>query len=232
MYKDKRVLAVIPARKGSKRLPKKNIKSLNGKPMILWSIEAALKSEFIDKIIVSSDDNSILDIARNSGVDAQLRPSNLAMDKATTNEVLLDLINNMSDKFDLLVLLQPTSPLRTNKHIDDSIKKLILNKVSSVISVSECEHSVQWSNTLPDDGNLDNFIDKKIMNTRSQDLKKNYRLNGAIYVVQIDKFLKNKDLIIKKSLAYIMPIEDSIDIDTKYDFICAEALMKSGIYRE
>jgi CMP-N,N'-diacetyllegionaminic acid synthase len=232
MYKDNRVLAVIPARKGSKRLPKKNIKSFNGKPMILWSIEAALKSDYIDKIIVSSDDNSILDIARNSGVDAQLRPSNLAMDKATTNEVLLDLFNNMSDKFDLLVLLQPTSPLRTNKHIDDSIKKLILNKVSSVISVSECEHSAQWSNILPDDGNLDNFIDKKIMNTRSQDLKKNYRLNGAIYVVQIDKFLKNKDLIIKKSLAYIMPIEDSIDIDTKYDFICAEALMKSGIYRE
>lgn len=229
MYKDNKVLAVIPARKGSKRLPKKNIKSLNGRPMIFWSIDAALKSDYIDKIIVSSDDISVLDLARNLGVDAQLRPSNLASDTTSTNEVLLDLINKMSDKFDLLVLLQPTSPLRTSKHIDDSIKKLILNKVSSVISVTECDHGLQWSNTLPSDGNLDNFIDKKIRNTRSQNLKKNYRLNGAVYVVKIDKFLKNKDLIVKKSLAYIMPIENSIDIDTEFDFICAEALMKSEI---
>jgi len=227
MYKNKTFLAIIPARGGSKRLPKKNILNLTGKPLISWSIEAALKSKYIDKIIVSSDDDEILQIANKyNDVETIVRPKELATDTATTIDVLIHTIKQQQ-KYDYVVLLQPTSPLRNEKHINEAIELLEKKNADAVISVCEIEHSPLWSNTLPNDLNMQNFLKDDLKNTRSQDLEIYYRLNGAIYICKIEKLLKENTLFLKENtFAYIMDQENSIDIDKKIDFKLAEILLK------
>jgi len=134
-------LAIIPARGGSKRLPNKNILNLSGKPLIAWSIEAALKSEYIDDIVVTSDSDKILEIARNYDVITIKRPYYLASDTANSIDVIKHVIENVDGKYDYLVLLQPTSPLRNEKHIDEAIELLDIKKADAIISVCEMEHS-------------------------------------------------------------------------------------------
>jgi len=171
VYKDKTFLAIIPARGGSKRLPRKNILELNGKPLIAWSIEAGLKSKYVDKVVVSSDDKEILEYSQYYGADTIKRPDNLASDTSTSFDAIKHTIDNV-DKYDYVVLLQPTSPLRTAEQIDDAIELLEKKKADAVVSVCEMDHSPLWSNTLPDDGNMDNFLRDEVKNSRSQDLKK------------------------------------------------------------
>lgn len=226
MYKGKRFLAVIPARGGSKRLPNKNRLILSGKPLVSWTIEASNNSHHIDKTIVSSDDHNILSIAQNEGVEILLRPNSLSTDKASTYDVLKHVLDSLcSDSFDYLVLLQPTSPLRTTKHIDEAIEQLYDQKAEAIISVTEMEHSPLWSNTLPQNGCMKNFISSELKGKRSQDLDCYYRLNGAIYIVNIKQFLLEHEFFCDKSYAYLMPPDASVDIDTMLDFVCAEALM-------
>lgn len=222
----KSFLAIIPARGGSKRLPRKNILPLNGKPLIAWSIEAAKKSNAIDRIIVSSDDDKILDIAEKFGADAIKRPANLANDTASTVDVLLYTIENLEKEYDFIVLLQPTSPLRTERHIEQAIELLLQKKADAVVSVTEVDHSPLWANTLPEDGNMGNFLRTEILGKRSQDLEKYYRINGAIYIIKIDALLKEKSLFLKKNIyAYKMDRSTSIDIDEKIDFEIASFLL-------
>ena len=227
MYNNKRFLAIIPARGGSKRLPRKNILDLNGKPLITWTIEASLKSKYIDNIVVSSDDDKILDIAKNLDVKTIKRPQNLANDTATTTDVLVHVIKNIDKKYDYIVLLQPTSPLRDEKHIDEAMELLESKKADAIVSVCEMEHSPLWSNTLPKDLSMDNFIKEEVKNKRSQDLEKYYRLNGAIYICKTDKFSKENTLFLKDNIfAYIMDRKSSVDIDEEIDFKFVEFLMK------
>ncbi len=226
MYKGKRFLAVIPARGGSKRLPNKNRLILSGKPLVSWTIEASNNSHYIDKTIVSSDDHTILSIAQNEGVEILLRPSSLSTDKAGTYDVIKHVLDSLcSDSFDYLVLLQPTSPLRTTEHIDEAIEQLYDQKAEAIISVTEMEHSPLWSNTLPQNGCMKNFISSELKGKRSQDLDCYYRLNGAIYIVNIKQFLLEHEFFCDKSYAYLMPPDASVDIDTMLDFVFAEALM-------
>ena len=178
---NKTFLAIIPARGGSKRLPRKNILDLCGKPLISWSIEAALKSKYISKVVVSSDDEEILNISSNFGADIIKRPYELANDTATTFDAIKHTINNL-EKYDYIVLLQPTSPLRNEKHIDEAIELLEEKQADGIVSVCEMDHSPLWSNTLPEDGNMRGFLREEILNKRSQDLEKYYRLNGTIYM--------------------------------------------------
>ena len=178
---NKTFLAIIPARGGSKRLPRKNILDLCGKPLISWSIEAALKSKYISKVVVSSDDEEILNISSNFGADIIKRPYELANDTATTFDAIKHTINNL-EKYDYIVLLQPTSPLRNEKHIDEAIELLEEKQADAIVSVCEMDHSPLWSNTLPEDGNMRGFLREEILNKRSQDLEKYYRLNGTIYM--------------------------------------------------
>ena len=223
---NKTFLAIIPARGGSKRLPRKNLLDLCGKPLIAWSIEAALKSKYISKVIVSSDEEEILNIAKEYKADFIKRPDELASDTATTFDALKHTLENV-EKYDYVVLLQPTSPLRTEKHIDEAIELLKEKNADAIISVCEMEHSPLWSNTLDEDLNMSNFLRDEVLNTRSQDLPKYYRLNGAIYICKTDKLLQNESFFLKENIyAYKMNKKDSVDIDEEIDFIIAEKLMQ------
>lgn len=222
---NKTFLAIIPARGGSKRLPRKNILDLCGKPLISWSIEAALKSKYISKVVVSSDDEEILNISSNFGADIIKRSYELANDTATTFDAIKHTINNL-EKYDYIVLLQPTSPLRNEKHIDEAIELLEEKQADAIVSVCEMDHSPLWSNTLPKDGNMNNFLRDEVLNKRSQDLEKYYRLNGAIYICKTDKLLENKSFFLKDNIfAYIMDRKSSIDIDEEIDFEIAKVLI-------
>ena len=220
-------LAIIPARGGSKRLPNKNILDLNGKPLIAWSIEAAKKNKYINNIVVTSDSEKILDIANKYNIKTIKRPDFLATDTATTFDTIKHTIDSLQEKYEYIVLLQPTSPLRNEKHIDEAIELLEKKNADAVISVCETEHSPLWSNTLPEDLNMSNFLRDEIKNKRSQDLPKFYRLNGAIYICKTDKLLEEKTFLLKNNIyAYIMDRKSSIDIDDEIDFKLAEILIK------
>jgi len=218
MYLKKTFLAVIPARGGSKRLPRKNILDLNGKPLIAWSIKAGLKSKYIDKVVVSSDDKEVLDISQDYGADTIKRPDSLQSDTATIFDAIKHTIQNVK-KYDYIILLQATSPLRDEKHIDGAIELLESKNADAVVSVCEMDHSPLWSNTLDDSLSMKSFLRDGVLNKRSQDLEEYFRLNGAIYICEIDKFLKEKSFFLKDNVfAYKMDRENSIDIDDRYDF--------------
>lgn len=226
MYQNKTFLAIIPARGGSKRLPRKNILDLNGKPLIAWTVLAGLQSKYIDKVIVTSDDEEILGIAEELGSGIIKRPDNLANDFATTFDAIKHTIEN-SDEYDYIVLLQPTSPLRDTSHINEAIELLETKNADAVVSVCEVEHSPLWSNTLPVDGNMKGFLREEVLNKRSQDLEIYYRLNGAIYICRTDKLLEEGSFLLKNNIfAYVMDRKSSIDIDEEIDFKFAEILSK------
>ena len=230
MNNNKTFLAIIPARGGSKRLPRKNVLDLCGKPLISYTIEAGLKSKYIDKVIVTSDDEEILSISKRYGADIIVRPEELGSDTATTFDVLEHTINSL-EKYDYIVLLQPTSPLRDEKHIDEAIELLNKKDAHSVISVCEAEHSPLWCNTLNEDLNISNFLSKETLDKRSQDLPKYYRINGAIYICKTKKLLEKKSFFLKENIfAYIMDRKSSIDIDEQIDFMIANEIKKSKIH--
>jgi CMP-N-acetylneuraminic acid synthetase len=222
MHKNKTFLAIILARGGSKRLPNKNILTLKDKPLIAWSIEAGLHSQYIDKVIVSSDSDKILDISQTYGVDIIKRPDILASDTATSMDAIFHTLDNCK-AYDYIILLQPTSPLRTSKDIDNAIEELLSKDADAIVSVCSMEHSPLWSNTLAKDKNMSNFLKDEVLNKRSQDLETYYRLNGAIYICKKDKLLEEKTFFIKDNIfAYVMDRKNSIDIDEEIDFKMAE----------
>lgn len=226
MYRDKTFLAIVPARGGSKRLPKKNVLKLDGKPLISYSIEAGIESKYIDKLVVTSDSTEILDISRFCGATTIKRPDELASDTASSFDAIEHAILNC-DKYDYIILLQPTSPLRRTRHIDEAIELLLSKKGDAVISVCETDHNPLWSNTLDDSLSMQNFLEDEVLNKRSQDLETHYRLNGAIYICQVNKLLEQKSFFLNKNIyAYKMDRESSIDIDTELDYKIAELLMK------
>jgi len=226
MYQNKTFLAIIPARGGSQRLPRKNVLDLCGKPLIVWSIEAGFNSKYVDKVVVTSDDDEILDISKKCGAETIKRPDELASDTATTFDAIKHTIENLP-KYDYIVLLQPTSPLRNQKHTDEAIELLEEKNSDAVVSVCEMDHSPLWSNTLPSDRCMSNFLKEEVLNKRSQDLEKYYRLNGAIYICQTEKLLENKGFVLKDNIfAYEMDRKSSIDIDEEIDFIIARIFIE------
>lgn len=227
MYKNKTFLGIIPARGGSKRLPGKNILNLHGKPLIAWTIEAGLKSKYLDKIVVSSDDDEILDIADQFKAHTLKRPVELASDTSTSFDAINHVINN-SKKYDYIVLIQPTSPLRNNKHIDDAIVLLEEKDADAVISVCEISHNFMLSNPIDNSLSMENFFNNRVFNKNSQDSKKYYRLNGAIYICKTDSLIKEKGFFLKENIyAFKMDKESSIDIDEQIDFNFAETLLRN-----
>jgi CMP-N-acetylneuraminic acid synthetase len=228
VHKNKTFLGIIPARGGSTRLPKKNILKLNGKPLITWSIEAGLKSAYIDKLIVSSDNDEILNIANNHPIDTLRRPNELADDKTSSFETIKHVIDN-SVKYDYVVMLQATSPLRNHKHIDKAIELLEEKNADAIISVCEVNHNPLWSNIIDDSLSLKGFLKDDVLNKRSQDLEKYYQLNGAIYICKISKFIEEKGFFLKDNIyAFKMDRGSSIDIDERIDLKIAEALIENS----
>jgi len=233
MINRKRVLAVIPARGGSKRLPRKNVLDLAGKPLIAWSIESALESQYIDRVVVSTDDDEVATISTKYGADVPfMRPAELALDETKSIDTVLHTINtleSLGDKYEVMILLQPTSPLREVSDIDNSIFQLDRRGDKSVVSVCEAEHSPLWANTLPEDHSMDDFLSDEVINCRSQDLPVYYRLNGAIYVMSITSMMSmpQPSFFSKEGCsAFVMPTERSIDIDTQLELLYAEVYIK------
>jgi CMP-N,N'-diacetyllegionaminic acid synthase len=226
MYKNNTFLAIIPARGGSKRLPRKNVLNLNGMPLLTWSINSGLKSKYIDKVVVSSDDKEILNISHDCGADIIKRPGNLADDFASTFDAIKHTIENV-EKYDYVVLLQATSPLRKEDHIDEAIELLTNKNASAVVSLCELDHSPLWSNVIDESFSMKGFLREGVLNNRSQDLEKQYRINGAIYICRTDELLKEKTFFLKDNIfAYIMDRKSSIDIDEEIDFKIAEVFLK------
>lgn len=232
MYKNKTFLVIIPARGGSKRLPRKNVLDLNGKSLIAWSIEAGLKSNYIDEVMVTTDDDEIAEVSKKYGATVPFkRPEELADDYATRPEVIKHTIefyqNELGKQFDYLVFLQPTSPLRDEKDIDSAIEFMFGKNADAVVSVCELEYPIHWSGTLPEDKNMSKFLDNVAVQSRSQDLEKYYRLNGAIYICDVQKFLEEGCVFLKENIyAFEMAQKKSVDIDTRLDFKIAEVLME------
>lgn len=231
MYKNKKILAIIPARNGSKGVKNKNIKNLNGKPMIAYTIENAIESKIFDDVVVSTDSQEYIDISLRYGeIIPSLRPDHLASDTASSLDMTLYTIDSLKEQgkeYDYFMLLQPTSPLRTTQDILNSVGLLFEKNANTVVSVCECEHPPQWSVELDEKLDL-TVLEDKIKATRRQDIKKSYRLNGAIFLSNIDYYIKNKSFYTSNAIAYIMEYENSIDIDSIYDFMLAESVMKGG----
>lgn len=228
MFKNKTFLAVIPARGGSKRLPGKNLMDLNGKPLISWTIEACLKSEFIDQVCVTSDSSEILNIAESYNINSIKRPKELSNDSSSSYEAIEHALE-FSDNHDYIFLAQPTSPLRNEFHIDDAIKFLFEKKADSVIGVTKVEHSPLWSSTLENDLSMKDFLDDSIINIGSQNLPEYFRINGAIYICKTSKMLIEKTLFLKEKIyAYKMERKYSIDIDELIDFDLCQLYMKNN----
>lgn len=226
MLKNHQITALIPARGGSKRLPGKNIKPLCGKPLIAWSIEVALASKYIDRVVVSTDDEEIKQVSEQFGADVPfLRPSNLANDTASSFDVIKHTIDflKINQSKQLIVLLQPTSPLRLTEEIDQALEFFINKKAKGVVSISETEHSPLWTNTLPDSCSMLDFIKPETQGKRSQDLPKFYRLNGSIYIYETLSLLEKEKFFFDKNVyGFITSPETAVDIDTDLDFSIAE----------
>lgn len=225
MYKDKTFLAIVPARGGSKRLPRKNILNLCEKPLIAHSIDAGLKSSYIDKVVVSSDDKEILDISKKFNSEVVRRSDELAGDTSTMVDVIKDVLSKVKG-YDYIVLLQATSPLRDEKHIDEAIELLESKDADAIVSVCETNHSPLWSSTLPKNGSMVGFLKDEVTSKERQELDPYYRLNGAVYICKTDRFLKEESFLLEdKIFAYIMDKRSSIDIDEEIDFKLAEVLL-------
>lgn len=222
-----KILAFIPARGGSKRLKGKNLLDFFGEPLISWTIRAALDANIFEAVVVSSDSSDILQIAEQHGCDALRRPADLSSDTATTFDALMHAIHSYRAagvQFDCVMVLQPTSPLRSSDDIKASLELMIAKNAESIVSVCETEHSPLWSNTLDETRNLAGFLPKGFEGIRSQDLPKFYRINGAIYLGSIKAVEDHGTFYLKNSFAYVMDSHRSIDIDTELDYEFAKII--------
>jgi len=227
---NKSFLAIIPARSGSKGITDKNIKEMNKKPLIVYTIDACIKSKIFDNIIVSTDSKKYAQIAESYGGSVPfLRPQNLSTDIASSNDVICHVLDEMKKAgklYDYIVLLQPTSPLRNEKHILESVNKLLSNDANSIVSICEEDHSSNINIVLDSNMRLDFIFDDR-KKVRRQDMKKEYRINGAIYICKTNYFLKYKSFYGEKSYPYIMDKVSSIDIDDMYQFEFAQFIMNN-----
>jgi len=222
----KKILAIIPARGNSKGLPKKNTLNLGGKPLIAWTIEASLDSSYITKTLVSSDNDEILDIAKAYGAVTLKRPGEYATDTASSESVIEHAIKNIDEYFDYLVVLQPTSPLRTAKDIDSSFRKIIKEAATSLISVCNTSNKILKAFKENDSGYIEGISNNEYPFVRRQDLPRTYMSNGAIYIVKVSDFLKLKSFYTGKTIAFLMDEVSSVDIDSQSDLQKAENYLR------
>lgn len=220
-------IAIIPARSGSKGLKDKNIIDLCGKPLIAYTIEAALQSGEFCRVIVSTDSEHYAEISRNYGAEVMMRGDALSNDTATTYMVLEDILKNkLSERIDYFVLLQPTSPLRNATHIKEAVAKFEnrFYDFDFLVSMKESEHAKVLVNPIDEDESL-KYFDTDFSNYRRQGYK-DYSPNGAIFMAKPNAYLERKHFFGDKSLAYIMSAENSVDIDGYLDLIVAKELVK------
>lgn len=223
MFIGKTILAIIPARGGSKGVPRKNIRLLAGKPVIAWTIDEAIKSKYIDRLILSSEDEEIIQVARKYGCEVPFkRPFELAQDDTPGIEPVIHVLNTLEKKYDYIVLLQPTSPLRTVEDIDGCIQHCIEKGVHACVSITEAPQSPYWMYKMDDDNKLNPVVQSGEIINRRQDLPTVYVLNGAVYVAETKFINENRSFLTENTVGYIMSGENSVDIDTETDFAYCE----------
>lgn len=218
------LMAVIPARGGSKRIPRKNVLPVAGKPMIAWTIESALRAGGLTRVIVSTDDAEIADVSRKFGAEVPfLRPAELASDSATSIDVVMHALNWLSQSGDALpsfiLLLQPTSPLRTEDDINASLALQKENSAHAVVSVCETEHPFSVLKRINSSGEL-------LPLSVDVPTERIFRLNGAIYLISTSVFMKERTFMPSKCFAYVMPQDRSLDVDTPWELHLADLLLK------
>ena len=220
------VIALIPARGGSKGIPRKNLTILSGKPLIAHTIFAAQNATLVDEIWFSSDDNEILNVSKSLGVQTLSRPSELANDHSSASGVvhhfILSLPEGVQKQDSVILYLQPTSPLRNEEHIDNALEALDMARANGIMSVVEAEKPPQKSFCLDQNGRLISLFDERQSNARRQDLPLCYYPNGAIYAFRISEFLARNGFPSNGSIPFMMSYADSIDIDNTTDLIRAE----------
>lgn len=228
MIEDQKVLAIIPARGGSKGLPRKNILPLGDKPLIAWSIDAARASKYIDRVICSTDDQDICDVAREYGCDVPfMRPSALATDSATSLDTVVHAIENSGDEYDIIVLLQPTSPFRSERHIDEAIELHTGNRAWSTTSVCEVNKSPEWMFWVDEQTHeMSSILSGVDTCSRRQESKVAHVLNGALFVNDRNELIERQRFIDEQTLAYFMEKRSSIDIDVREDLEYAKFLLE------
>ncbi len=230
MIDGKRVLALIPARGGSKGLPRKNVLPLAGHPLIAWSVGAARACASIDRVILSSDDPEIIAAAREAGCDVPfVRPSELAADDTPAMDVVRHAVawaQAESETYDYLVLLQPTSPLRTAEDIEAGLRLCHESGASTVVSVVEASKSPYWMYHLDESARLSPVLPRRADAFRRQNLPPAYALNGAVYVARWSALSSLDSFVTEDTLAAVMPAERSIDIDSRLDMVIAEAVLR------
>ncbi|MFF3100859.1 acylneuraminate cytidylyltransferase family protein [Viridibacillus arvi] len=219
-------LAVIPARGGSKGIPRKNIKELAGKPLIAWTIEEAKKSKYITRLILSSEDQEIIQVAEEYGCEVPfVRPYELARDTTSGMEPILHAIAQCPG-YDYIIMLQPTSPLRTVEDIDNAIEKLLENDSNYCVSVVETSESPYWMYKMSEEKVLQPLLADEPIAVRRQELPVTYSLNGAIYIGKTKVFQESKSFLNNDTVGYLMSKEHSYDIDSMLDFIICDTLKK------
>jgi N-acylneuraminate cytidylyltransferase len=223
----KRVLAVIPARGGSKGVSRKNIREVAGKPLIAWTIQESKKSLFIDRLVLSSDDPEIIEVARGWGCEVPfVRPSGMARDDTPGIEPFLHAIQNLPG-YEFGVLLQPTSPLRKAEDIDGCLRHCAESGASACVSVTKPEKSPFWMYTLDVSGRMKPLMAAASPADRRQDLPEVYVLNGAVYVAKCEWALRSRTFVGPETVAYPMPHERSIDIDSETDLRWCEFVLSA-----
>lgn len=228
-----KILGVIPARGGSKSIPKKNTAKINGKPLIAYTVNEAKKSKLLHSLVVSTEDPEIERISKGLGVAVIKRPKKLSADNTPTSAVIIGVIQQLKEKdntqFDAIVILQPTSPLRTVADIDNAIQIFQKNRCDSVMGVTKVVHPPSWMYQINKKGTLTKFLKNKTPITRRQDSPVLYQLNGAI-LVATKEFFQRKKTFGSNTIPYVMPQHRSIDIDNYYDLKVAEMIMKNKKY--
>ena len=229
------MLAIIPARGGSKGLPGKNIKELNGKPLIAYTIEAALKSKYIDRVIVTTDSDEIADVAKKFGADVPFkRPDELSSDTASAIDVYLHatefVMNHQQVEIEKFMVLLPTAPLRTSKHVDDAVEFFNGKKATTLISVKEAETPITWYMNKDTNDRIENAgfgIGNAVTNRQVN--SKYYVPNGAIYILDYSLLKNKRTYYCDNTVGFVMTAEDSVDIDTLTEFKFAEMLIKERV---
>ena len=232
MIEQMRVVAIIPARGGSKGIKQKNLAPLNGKPLIAWTIEAAMGSKIIDRLVLSTEDNEIAKCAKNHGCDVPFeRPKSLATDNASSIDVMLhtlDQLNLQGENYDIVVMLEPTSPLRSSNDIDDAISQLVVSRVLSIVSIFRIEGTHPAFLYKKDkDNKLTPLNGVQPTNLRRQEITSLYALEGSIYASYVKTLRDKKSFYHDKTIGYVVPPWKSVEIDNPTDLIVAEALMKA-----
>lgn len=215
-------LAIIPARGGSKGVKRKNIRDLNGRPLIAYTIDAAKTSSAVDRVVVSTDDQEIADVAAATGAEVPfIRPAELARDETPTEPVLTHALKELDEEFDQFVLLQPTSPLRTAKHVTEAVQKYTSSDATSLLSVHQSKN-YRWQYT--DEGATQiNFDGDR---SRRQEKQPEFAENGAIYITDAAAYLQTENLMYGKTELYEISERSAVDIDTPFDLWLAGQILQ------